>query len=265
MVIYLYHNVIYVPILISNSDCENENLLIALDILAINIIFEQNNFYDMIKESVFDFLQKLEKNNNRVWFAKNKHLYTDSYNSILEIMTPLIAEISKFDVDITNLEAKKCMFRIYRDVRFSKDKSPYKLNFGGFMVKGGRTSGNAGYYLHLENNNSFIAGGIYMPPAPSLKKIRQEIYFNIDEFKGILNHKENLKYFKDISGEKLKRPPKDFPADFADIELLKFKSYGFIHHVTNEQCLSPDFTKFVMKLFKQLSLMVKFINRGLEM
>ncbi len=219
----------------------------------------------MINENIFKFLAKLEKNNNREWFAENKHLYTQSFDEMLKLVERLIPRVGEFDDDIKNLDAKKCIFRIYRDVRFSKDKSPYKLNLGGFLVKGGRNSGHAGYYLHLENNNSFIAGGIYMPPAPFLKKVRQEIYFHVDEFKSILEDKENVKYFKEISGDKLVRPPKDFDPDFPDIELLKYKSYGFIHHVTNEQCLTPDFEEYVMKIFKQLSPMVKFLNRGLAM
>lgn len=219
----------------------------------------------MIKKNVFDFLKKLEKNNNREWFNTNKNLYSTAYADMLEVIERLIPRVAVFDADIKNLEANKCMFRIYRDVRFSKDKSPYKLNFGGFLVKGGRNSGNAGYYLHIENNNSFIAGGIHMPPAPKLKKIRQEIYFHIDEFKAIIEDRKNIKLFNAISGDKLKRPPKDFDPDFPDIDLLKYKSYGFVHNITNEQCLNPDFEDYVLKMFRQLSPMVKFLNRGLEM
>ncbi|PKP35060.1 MAG: TIGR02453 family protein [Bacteroidetes bacterium HGW-Bacteroidetes-17] len=219
----------------------------------------------MIKENVFEFLAELEVNNNREWFTQHKQLYNSAFNDMLKVVEYLIPKVGAFDPDIKNLDAKKCMFRIYRDVRFSKDKAPYKQNFGGFLVKGGRNSGNAGYYLHIENNNSFIAGGIYMPPAPVLKKVRQEIYYHVDEFKSILKNKESIKYFKEISGERLVRPPKDFSPDFPDIELLKFKSYGFLHEVTNEQCLSTDFSDYVLKLFKLLSPMVKFLNRGLEM
>ncbi len=219
----------------------------------------------MIKKNVFDFLEHLAQNNNREWFTENKPLFIAAQKDMLEVLENLIPKVGEIDEDVKNLEAKKCMFRIYRDVRFSKDKSPYKLNFGGFMVKGGKSTGNAGYYLHIENHNSFIVGGVYMPPGPMLKKVRQEIYYNIDEFKGIINDPKNIKYFKEISGDKLIRPPKDFPADFPDIELLKFKSYGFIHHVSNAQCMKADFESYVLKLFKQMSPMVKFINRGLSM
>lgn len=219
----------------------------------------------MIKENIFEFLKGLEQNNSREWFNDNKILYKLAYNEILQVIERLIQPVGEFDADIKDLEAKKCIFRIYRDVRFSKDKSPYKLNFGGFMVKGGRTSGRAGYYLHIENNNSFIAGGIYMPPAEFLKRVRQEIYFHAEEFISIVENEECVKYFNEISGEKLVRPPKDFPSDFPHIELLKYKSYGFIHHVTNEQCLEPDFEEYVLKLFRLMTPMIKFLNRGLSM
>ncbi len=219
----------------------------------------------MINENIFKFLQKLEKNNNREWFTENKHLYTEAFNDMLKVVERLIPRVGEFDDDIKTLEPKKCMFRIYRDVRFSKDKSPYKVNFGGYLVKGGKSSGNAGYYLHLENNNSFIAGGIHLPPAQNLKKIRQEIYYHVDEFKKIIEDKENIKLFKEISGDKLLRPPKDFDPEFADIELLKYKSYGFVHTISNDVCMAPGFEDYVLKIFKQLSPMVKFLNRGLEM
>jgi len=219
----------------------------------------------MISKNVFDFLKELEQNNEREWFNKNKHLYTNAYQEMLQFIDSLIQKMAEFDPNLKGLEAKKSIFRIYRDVRFSHDKSPFKLNFGGFMVKGGRTSGKAGYYLHIENNNSFIAGGIYMPPAPFLKSVRQEIYYHADEFKSIIQNEECVKYFKEISGEKLVRPPKGFPPDFPDIELLKYKSYGFIHPVSNDQCLKADFEQYVLKLFRLMQPMISFLNRGISM
>ena len=219
----------------------------------------------MISKNVFDFLKELEQNNEREWFNKNKHLYTIAYQEMIQFIDSLIQKMAEFDPNLKGLEAKKSIFRIYRDVRFSHDKSPFKLNFGGFMVKGGRTSGKAGYYLHIENNNSFIAGGIYMPPAPFLKSVRQEIYYHADEFKSIIQNEECVKYFKEISGEKLVRPPKGFPPDFPDIELLKYKSYGFIHPVSNDQCLKADFEQYVLKLFRLMQPMISFLNRGISM
>ena len=219
----------------------------------------------MIDPIIFDFLTELEKNNDREWFTENKAFYLEANEAVKSYVVDMIEGVSLFDEDIKGLEPKQCMFRIYRDVRFSKDKSPYKLNFGGFLVKNGRRSGNAGYYLHLQNGECFIAGGIHMPPSPELKKIRKEVFYNVEEFKSIINKPKVLKHFKEISGEKLVRPPKDFPVDFPDVELLKYKSYGFLESITKEQCLAKDFFPLLMKRFELMKPMVKFINRGLSM
>jgi uncharacterized protein (TIGR02453 family) len=219
----------------------------------------------MINPIIFQFLKDLEENNNRDWFTANKKYYLKANDAVKEYVANMIREVSMFDENIKGIEPKQCIFRIYRDVRFSKDKSPYKLNFGGFLVKNGRRSGNAGYYLHLENKNSFIAGGIHMPPSPELKKIRKEVYYNIDEFKKVINEPDLVKSFGNISGEKLVRPPKDFPADFPDIDLLKFKSYAFAEAMSNELCLSENFFELLMEKFKTLKPFIKFINRGLSM
>jgi len=219
----------------------------------------------MIKHTLFEYLEDLKKNNHREWFHANKTRYETVKKSMISLLEKVIPEIEKFDPDIKNLEPKKCLFRINRDVRFSKDKSPYKINFGGFMVKYGKSSGNAGYYIHFEPGNSFIAGGIHMPSGPGLKKIRQEIYYNINEFKGILDEALSPEKFRPFLGDKLKRPPKDFPADFPDIDLLKYKSYGLVHEISDKQCLMPDFDQYLINTFQQMSPMVRFINRGLAM
>ncbi len=219
----------------------------------------------MIDSKIFDFLKELEQNNNREWFTENKARYQQANGAFKLFVAKLIAGISEFDDEIKGLEPKHCIFRIYRDVRFSKDKSPYKVNFGAYLVKGGRRSGNSGYYLHLQNGESFIAGGVHMPPSPELKKIRKEIYYNVEEFKQIINEPKVKKYFKEISGDKLIRPPKDFPADFPDIELLKYKSYSFFENLSQEQCLQADFFDFLIERFKLMKPLVKFMNRALEM
>ena len=219
----------------------------------------------MIDKALFDFLKDLKENNHRDWFHANKKTYDGVKKNVLEMLERILPELEKLDPDMTGLEPKKCIFRINRDIRFSKDKSPYKTNFGSFMVKGGKSSGNAGYYIHFEPGNSFIAGGIYMPPGPQLRKVRTEIYYNVDEFKAILEKAYKSNTFTEISGEKLKRPPKDFPAEFPDIELLKYKSYGFVHYIDDEICWKPDFEQYVMKVFADMSPAVRFINRGLAM
>jgi len=219
----------------------------------------------MLTKEVFQFLEALKENNTREWFAANKPLYQDAYKQVEAFVQQVIDGIVAFDKDIVPIAASKCIFRIYRDVRFATDKSPYKTNFGASIAKGGRKMGTAGYYLHLEPGSSFVGGGIYMPDAATLKSIRSEIYFNSPEFKKILNKKE----FKDVYGElgdfdKLKKPPKDFPVDFTDIELLKYRSYICSRGVTKKEALSPDYADFVIKAFKTMKPFVDFLNRGIE-
>ena len=126
-------------------------------------------------QQVFQFLQDLSENNNREWFHNNKKRYDESREKVLFITEVLINEIRKFDSEIPLLEPKDCLFRIFRDVRFSNDKRPYKTNFGSFIAKGGRKSMYAGYYFHIEPDTSFVGGGIYMPDAEHLKAIREYI------------------------------------------------------------------------------------------
>lgn len=219
----------------------------------------------MIKKELFTFLEELKHNNHRDWFHAHKKEYQSVKQNVVDFLEVIIPELEKIDSEMVNLEPKKCLFRINRDIRFSKDKSPYKTNFGSFMVKGGKSSGNAGYYIHLEPGNCFIAGGIHMPQSPELKKVRQEIYYHVEEFKSILKKALDTGNYREFAGDKLKRPPKGFPAEFPDIDLLKHKSYGILQNIPDEVCYREDFVDFVLSVFKEMSPMVKFVNRGLAM
>jgi uncharacterized protein (TIGR02453 family) len=214
-------------------------------------------------KTVLEFLKGLKENNTREWFEENRKGYESAKTEFEKMLNGLIPEIYSFDPEIGPLTAKDCVFRIYRDVRFSKDKSPYKTNMGGFICKGGRKGLYAGYYVHIEPGNPMLAGGIYMPPPEVLKKARQEIYFNAEEFKGILNGKDFKKTFKVMEDDKLSRPPKDFPADFKDIELLKYKSYTVFHLMKDETVLGKDLQDYMVKVFKVMQPFNGFINRGL--
>lgn len=219
----------------------------------------------MITKEVFDFLKELKENNTRDWFTANKKTYEKQKKTVESFITKLIDGVHSFDNEIIGISYKDCMFRINRDVRFSSDKSPYKTNFGGFIAKGGRNAMNAGYYLHIEPGSSFIGGGIYMPPADKLKLVRNEIYFNADEFKTIINEKNFIRYFKEIWDDaKLKNAPKDFPKDFPDINLLKFKNYTVIHNIDDKQLLEPDFYQYIIETFKAMYPLNHFINRGIS-
>ena len=216
-------------------------------------------------KEVIHFLQLLESNNNRDWFNANRTHYEQAREQFELTLTSIIAGISSFDTSIGLLTAKECMFRIYRDVRFSKNKLPYKTNMGASIKSGGRKSGNSGYYLHIESGKSFIGGGIYMPESETLKKIRQEIYFNADEFKKIIGQADFKRAFGELSTEDmLKRPPKDFPSDFPDIALLKYKSYVVGHSLTDEEVVSENLVTAAINVSKAMKPFIDFLNRAID-
>lgn len=219
----------------------------------------------MINPSTFSFLKKLKTNNNKSWFDTNRTTYIAAKMDVVSIVKQLIHEISVFDKSIGMLEPEKCMFRINRDIRFSKDKSPYKTNFGASLTPGGKKSMLPGYYLHIEPGNSFLAGGSYMPPAPQLHAIRQEIDYNADEFKKIISDKEFKKYFGILDeSDKLKTAPKGFEKDNPAIELLKLKSYIVVHELKDEQLLNKNFIKHSAKVFKAMYLLNMFLRRAMD-
>ena len=216
-------------------------------------------------KEVIQFLQLLESNNDRDWFNANRPLYEQAREQFELTLTSIIAGISSFDTSIGLLTAKECMFRIYRDVRFSKNKLPYKNNMGASIKPGGRKSGNAGYYVHFESGKSFMGGGIYMPEPETLKKIRQEIYFNAEEFKKIINHADFKMVLGELSSEDmLKRPPKGFPPDFEDISLLKYKSFVVGHPMTDEELVSENLSSRAIEIFKTMKPFIDFLNRAID-
>ncbi|PLX02017.1 MAG: TIGR02453 family protein [Marinilabiliales bacterium] len=210
-----------------------------------------------------EFLNDLVVNNDRDWFSANKPIYEKARKIVEDFVQSLILELSVFDKSLQGLEAKKTMFRIYRDVRFSKNKLPYKTNMGSYISPGGKKSEKASYYLHLEPGSSFLAGGSYRPSSDNLKKIRQEILYNTQEYKDLLNSKLIKKYFDEVRGDKLKRPPVGFPSDFEDIELLKNKDFIMVHEISDDIVLSDDFLMYATKVFKALKPFNDFLNRSI--
>jgi len=214
-------------------------------------------------KQVLEFLSQLKENNNREWFAENKPRYEKARIQVLDFVGHLIPEMVMIDDAYAGLNASDCVFRIYRDVRFSKDKSPYKTNFGAYLVPGGKKSNRAGVYLQIAPGDSFLAGGSYAPPADILKKIRSEVYYNIDEFKKIISAKDFLKNFGELRGSKLVRPPVGFPTNFADIELLKFKDYIVFSKIDDDMITSPKLTKHILNLTKIMKPFDDFLNRAI--
>jgi len=177
-------------------------------------------------KELFEFLKELKANNNREWFKANKYRYDELHTQHIAVVQELINRVSVFDPEISRLDAKSCIYRIYRDLRFSTDKTPYKTHFGAYMTGlGGRTSPYAGYYLHLEPGNSLVSGGVWCPDPQMLKKLRQDIYDNMDEFVQILENKDFKRVYGALEGETTKRIPEGFPKDCPHEEILRHKYY----------------------------------------
>jgi uncharacterized protein (TIGR02453 family) len=213
---------------------------------------------------VVQFLQELSENNNREWFQNNKKRYDESREKVLFLTEVLINEIRKFDSDIPSLEPKDCMFRIFRDVRFSNDKRPYKTNFGSFIAKGGRKSIYAGYYFHIEPDGSFIGGGIYMPAAEPLKAIREYIDENGEEFSGLINNAKFKKVYPEMMDDKLKTAPKGFSPDHEFIDLLRYKSFAFSSRISQSEILADTYIEQLVHSFKILQPVNRFLNEALK-
>ena len=213
---------------------------------------------------IMAFLEDLKNNNNRDWFQANKARYEEVKPEFESIVAEVIKGISNFDSDIGLLKPKDCVFRIYRDVRFSKNKDPYKINMGAAFNKGGRKSRHAGYYLHVEPGNCFIGGGKWQPEPDILKSIRYEIFHSPKEFRKIIDNKNFVNSFGEMSGDKLKRPPKGFPQDFEEIELIKFKSYIAGASIPENQITQPKFTPFVVDAFRQMKPFIGFLNNCVD-
>ena len=213
-----------------------------------------------MQSSTLQFLRTLEKNNNRDWFNENKTTYQEAQQDVISFVEKLIEEMVVFDEEIGKADAKKSLFRIYRDTRFSKDKSPYKTNFGASLGMG-KGSQKAGYYLHIEPGKSFLAGGIYMPESSVLKEIRKEISAFGEEFLAIVEKDEFRNYFRGLSVEdKLKKVPQGFKKDDKMAEYLKLKHFIVTHPISDEQLLSENAVKEFAKIFKAMKPLNDFLQ-----
>lgn len=216
-------------------------------------------------KQALEFLKELKHNNNREWFQENKSRYDASRNMLIQFLDQkLIPGLAAIDPSVQNITGKQCLFRIYRDIRFSKDKTPYKTNFGASIGLAGRKFQTAGYYFHIEPGNSFLGGGIYHPTSEELKAIRKEIYYNLDRLDEIRANPEFKKTFGDITGEKLKRVPLGFPKDFSEPEILKFKDYLVMKSLSDDDLLKPDLDQYLLSIFKLQKPFNDFLNEALS-
>jgi uncharacterized protein (TIGR02453 family) len=222
---------------------------------------------NMLQSSSLSFLKNLKKNNNKPWFDTNRAAYENCKADFQDYVTQLIKSIALFDKPIGLLTAKDCTFRINRDVRFSKDKSPYKSNMGASFNQGGKKIQGAGYYFHFEpGNKSFAAGGIYMPMPPDLAKIRQEIDYSFNNFKKIVSSFAFKKTFtKGVEGiELLSRPPKGYDETNPAIDFLKMKSFLVTRPVTDAELQSKNLLKDTAKTFQTMKDFIGFLNQAIQ-
>lgn len=213
---------------------------------------------------ILEFLSELSKNNSKEWFDKNRIRYQELRESFIDQTAEMINEISIFDGSVRFENPRKSIFRINRDIRFSKNKSPYKTNFGAFIVPEGKKSGNAGYYFHLEPDNCFVAGGIYRPQASELKKIRWAIFENAEEYIKIIENKEFKNTFGEIVGDKLKNPPRGFDKNFEHIDLLKYKDFTMIKHLKKKELASKNFISEMGRYFSKMFEYNQFLNKAIK-
>ncbi len=218
----------------------------------------------MLSKDTLKFLKDLKRNNNRDWFEKNRKIYESAREDFSAFIQTVIDQHSKKDPSIKSLREKDCLFRINRDIRFSKDKSPYKTNFGASINRGGRKAWeNAGYYFHFEPGRSFAGGGIWMPETPQLKKVRQEIDYNFDSFKKIIGSKKFKSVYGDLTRNDeyvLSRVPKGYEPDNPAVEYLKLKSFVAMRPVSDSDLSSKILVKKTVESFEALLPLVEFIN-----
>jgi len=220
----------------------------------------------MLQPATLKFLKGLQKNNNKPWFEKNRPAYEDAKADFAQFIQTVIDKHGKKDEGIKDLKAKDCVFRINRDVRFSKDKSPYKNNFGASINRGGKKTVYAGYYFHCQPGEAFVGGGLWIPMPPDLKKVRQEVDYCFDEFEKIIGSKKFISVYGDLikDGEtSLVKVPQGFEKDNPAAEYLKLKSFIAMKKLDDATLTSKDLVQTTLGAFETLHPLLMFLNRAL--
>ncbi|HMP29948.1 MAG TPA: DUF2461 domain-containing protein [Saprospiraceae bacterium] len=197
-------------------------------------------------DNILQFLKNLRQNNNKDWFLANKKVFDAANKEFKTIMQQISIEFGKYDV----IEEPK-VFRIYRDVRFSSDKTPYKNNFAGYIERSTQMR-RGGYYLHICPGESFIGGGFWQPEPHDLKRIRDEFAADPNTIQGIIQDPIFQKYFKKIEGESLVRPPKGYDAHLKAIDLIKQKGFVVTRPLPDNELKDPDFYKKAVDIYRSI-------------
>ena len=215
----------------------------------------------IIQQSNFDFLLELKENNNREWFTENKKRYETERENLVDFAESLLGKLKTHD-NIETVSGKKSLFRIYRDVRFSKDKTPYKTHWSGSFKRATKLL-RGGYYFHIEPGKSFIGGGFWGPNPADLKRMRQQIADYEDEFRSIIADKNFVKHFGELRGEQLKTAPKGIDKNHPAIDLLRYKQFIISREFSDKDVLSNQFTNKIVDSFNAMRPMFDFMSEAL--
>jgi uncharacterized protein (TIGR02453 family) len=218
----------------------------------------------MLQQSTLDFLNGLRSNNEREWFEANRKQYEAAKKDVEGLVNKLLGGMVAIDPTLQGLEAKHVMFRIFKDVRFSKDKSPYKTNMGAWMAGGGKNTMNAGFYIHIEpDGKSFLAGGSYMPPSNVLKAIREAIDYDHEGLREILKAPKFVKLFGGLEGETVRTAPKGYDKDHPAIDLLKHKSLVVSHKLSDKDLTAANLVQKALDVYREIQPLNSFLNRAI--
>ena len=218
----------------------------------------------MISENTLAFLNDLKGNNHREWFEENRGRYENAKKNVKEVVDTLIEQLIEVDEGLKGISAQKSVFRIFRDVRFSKNKAPYKTNMGAWMAPGGRKSPFAGYYLHIEpGGGSFLAGGVYHPASNILKSIREGIDYDAASLRKIIQASDFKDNFGELKGDKLKTAPKGYPKDHPDIDLIRHKDFIVSKYISDELIISDNFLNSAITVYKALYPLNQYLNQAI--
>lgn len=216
-------------------------------------------------KSIISFLRSLRRHNDRVWFNENKERYLAVKAEVESLTEKLIEGIAEFDPEARRLKPADCLYRIYRDTRFSADKTPYKTHIGIYINPPyGKKSLRCGYYLHLEPDNSIVAGGAWCPESKMLKAIRQDIFDNTDEYLEIIDSPEYRRFYPVPGDNLLKTAPKGFPKDWEHIDMIKPRDFTAYTRLTDQQLASPDIIRLILERMKAIKPLNDFFNYTID-
>ncbi|MDR1054578.1 MAG: DUF2461 domain-containing protein [Prevotellaceae bacterium] len=222
----------------------------------------------MLNYTTLEFLKDLKENNNREWFAVNKQRYEKGRADVEALVSGLFEAINEFDSEIGYPDPKKCLFRIYRDTRFSKDKEPYKVNMGAVLCaeEYKKSWTHADYYVHVEPGKCFLSCGLYMPAPNVLKAVRTAIYEDYDTLYCIMHNPSFVKIFGDFCREDdtLQRAPTGFDRDHPSAEYLKLKHFYVFSYITDKEICSNSFIKQAVKILKAAKPLKDWLNATVE-